>query len=123
MSSTIIPTFPFREVMSGKIHKAIVTEANVSYVGSITIDEVLLEKADLWPGQKVLIVSNTTGARLETYIIKGAKNSGVICINGAAAHLIKKDEEVIIIGFAFSDRPIEARAVLVDNRNRFVQYL
>jgi aspartate 1-decarboxylase len=114
---------PLREVFQSKIHKATVTQAELSYVGSVTIDEELLDKIDLWPGQKVLIVSNTTGARLETYVIKGPRGSGMICINGAAAHLIKKGEEVIIIGFAFTDRPIEPRAILVDDKNRFVRYL
>ena len=114
---------PLREVFQSKIHKATVTQAELTYVGSVTIDEDLLEKIDLWPGQKVLIVSNTTGARLETYVIKGPRGTGMICINGAAAHLIKKGEEVIIIGFALTDRPIEPRAILVDAKNRFVRYL
>lgn len=113
-----------REVLQSKIHKATITEANISYVGSITIDPTLLEKIDLWPGQKVLVVSNTSGARLETYVIKGENpNSGEICINGAAAHLIKKGEEVIIIGFEYSDRPVEPKCMLVDDKNQFVKYL
>ena len=110
-----------REVLAQKIHKATVTQADVAYIGSITIDEALLKKVDLWPGQKVLVVSNTSGARLETYVIKGAP--GEICINGAAAHLIKKGEEVIIIGFQLSDHPIEAKCALVDDQNKFVRYL
>ncbi len=114
-----------REVLSCKIHKATITEANVSYVGSITIDPLLLEKIDLWPGQKVLVVSNTSGSRLDTYVIKGnTPGNGEICINGAAAHLIKQGEEVIIIGFEFSDHPIlEPKCILVDDKNQFVQYL
>lgn len=113
-----------REVLSSKIHKATVTEADVSYIGSITIDPELMEKVDLWPGQKVLVVSNTSGARLETYTIKGQPGSGQICINGAAAHLIKRGEEVIIIGFSLSDRPIlEPKQILVDEHNHFVKYL
>jgi len=113
-----------REVLSSKIHKATVTQADLSYVGSITIDEDLMEKADLWPGQKVMIVSNTSGARLETYTLKGPRGSGVICINGAAAHLIKKGEEIIIIGFTHSDHPIlEPKCILVDENNHFVRYL
>lgn len=112
-----------RELLSCKIHKATITDANVAYVGSITIDADLLDKIDLWEGQKVLVVSNTTGARLETYVIKGPRGKGEICINGAAAHLIKKDEEVIIIGFEFSDKPIEPKCILVDEANRFVRYL
>ncbi|OFZ53169.1 MAG: aspartate 1-decarboxylase, partial [Bdellovibrionales bacterium RIFOXYB2_FULL_36_6] len=78
-----------RFLLRSKIHKATVTEANLNYIGSITIDKTLIEKVGFWPGEKVLVVSNTTGARLETYIIVGKKNSGIICMNGAAAHLIK----------------------------------
>lgn len=112
-----------RWVLHGKIHKATVTEANLDYVGSITIDTTLLEKSGLWPGEKVMVVSNTTGARLETYVIEGEKESGVICMNGASAHLIKKGEEVIVMGFELSDKPIKAKNVLVDKQNRFVRYL
>lgn len=113
-----------RELLSSKIHKATVTEANISYVGSITIDPLLLRKIDLWPGQKVLVVSNTSGARLETYVIEGKNpGKGEICINGAAAHLIKEGEEVIIIGFELRDTPLEAKSILVDDKNQFVKYL
>ena len=112
-----------RELLQSKIHKATVTEADLSYVGSVTIDPLLLDKIDLWEGQKVLIVSNTSGARLETYVIRGKEGSGEICINGAAAHLINKGEEVIIIGFAFSETPIGPKCILVDQDNKFVRYL
>jgi aspartate 1-decarboxylase len=112
-----------REVLQSKIHKARVTQADLSYIGSITIDQDLMDKIDLWPGQKVLIVSNTSGARLETYVIPGQRQSGMICINGAAAHLIKKDEEIIIIAFCLSDRPLEAKCILVDEANKFIKYL
>ena len=112
-----------RWVLRSKIHKATVTDANVAYVGSITIDEELIERVGLWPGEKVLVVSNTSGARLETYVIAGERGSGVINMNGAAAHLIKRGEEIIIIGFELTDKPIEARQILVDNANRFVREL
>jgi len=112
-----------RWFLHAKIHKAIVTEANVDYVGSITIDQLLLEKAEFLPNEKVLVASNTSGARLETYIIEGKKGSGEICINGAAANLIKQGEEIIIIGFELSDKPIKAKKILVDKNNRFVKYL
>ncbi len=112
-----------RELLQSKIHKATVTQADVAYIGSVTIDPDLLEKIDLWEGQKVLIVSNTSGSRLETYVIKGERGSGQICINGAAAHLVKAGEEVIIIGFQMSDKPIEPKCILVDEKNRFVRYL
>ena len=112
-----------RWILSSKIHKATVTEADVAYAGSITIDETLIEHVGLWVGEKVLVVSNTTGARLETYVISGERDSGVICMNGAAAHLIAKGEEIIIMGFELSDRPVESKRILVDASNRFVQWL
>lgn len=112
-----------RWVMRSKIHKATVIQADLDYIGSISIDEALVEKVGLWPGEKVLVVSNSSGARLETYVIVGERNSGVICMNGAAAHLIKAGEEVIIMGFELTDDPIEPKAILVDENNRFVRYL
>ena len=109
--------------MRSKIHKAKVTEANLNYNGSITIDEDLMEKVDFWLGEKVLVVSNTTGIRLETYVIKGKRGSGIICMNGAAAHLIKKSEELIIMGFEMLKRPIVPKIILVDENNKFVKYI
>jgi aspartate 1-decarboxylase len=110
-------------MLRSKIHRATVTEANVEYVGSITIDEELLEKTGLWPGEKVLVASVTSGARLETYTVPGKKGSGVICVNGAAAHLIKKGEKVIIMGFELTDKKIETKSVLVDGQNKIVKKL
>ncbi|MEK6863771.1 MAG: aspartate 1-decarboxylase [Nanoarchaeota archaeon] len=112
-----------RWLLRSKIHKANVTEANLSYIGSITIDKSLLDKAGFWPGEKVMVVSNTSGARLETYIIAGKKGSGIICMNGAAAHLIKKGEEIIVMGFELTGKPIKPKNILVDKKNRFVRYL
>ncbi|MCB0719791.1 MAG: aspartate 1-decarboxylase [Bacteroidetes bacterium] len=112
-----------RLLMRSKIHKAVVTEADVDYVGSVTIDEDLMDLAGIWHWEKVLIVSNTSGARLETYAIPGPRGAGDICINGAAAHLIGKGEEVIIIAFELTDKPVAPKAVLVDRENRFVRYL
>ncbi|MFH0868267.1 MAG: aspartate 1-decarboxylase [Candidatus Woesearchaeota archaeon] len=109
-----------RWVLRSKIYNATVTEANVNYIGSITIDEELIEKAGFWNGEKVLVVSNTTGVRLETYVIPGKKDSGVICMNGAAAHLIKVGEEVIVMGFELTDKPIKPKNILVDKENRYV---
>lgn len=109
--------------MRSKIHKATVVQADVNYIGSITIDEDLIERVGLWPREKVLVVSNTSGARLETYVIPGERGSGVINMNGAAAHLIKAGEEIIIIGFELTDKPIEARQILVDRNNRYVRDL
>lgn len=112
-----------RFVLRAKIHKATVTDADLSYIGSITIDEELMEKAGLWPGEKVMVVSNTSGARLETYVITGERGSGVIHMNGAAAHLIKKGEEIIIMGFELTDKPIPPTNILVDKNNKFARFL
>ena len=111
-----------RYVLSSKIHKATVTQAELSYVGSISIDQTLMQRVGLWPGERVLIVSNTTGVRLETYTIPVAE-PGTICMNGACAHLIAVGEEIIIMGFTLSDRPIKARSILIDERNKFVRDL
>ncbi|MEM8531843.1 MAG: aspartate 1-decarboxylase [Chloroflexota bacterium] len=112
-----------RWLLRSKIHKATVTEANLDYIGSITIDSNLIELAGFLPGEKVLVVSNTSGSRLETYIIVGEAGSGVICMNGAAAHHIKADEEIIIMGFELADQPIKPKMLLVDKDNQFVRYL
>lgn len=112
-----------RWMLRSKIHKARVTQAELAYVGSITIDSNLLELTGLTPGERVLVVSNTSGARLETYIIEGEKGSGVICMNGAAAHLIRKGEEIIVMGFELTDGPVTPRVILVDEENQFVRWL
>src|SRR5699024_10746152 len=91
----------FRTMMKSKIHRARVTEADLNYVGSVTIDEDILEQVDIIPNEKVQIVNNNNGARLETYVIPGEKGSGVVCLNGAAARLVQKDDVVIIIAYAF----------------------
>lgn len=112
-----------RWFVRSKITHAIVKEADVNYIGSITIDEDLIEKSGLMIGEKVLVVSNTSGARLETYIIAGTRGSGIIGMNGAAAHLIKVGEEIIIMGFELSDQPVSPLIVLVDPQNKFIKYL
>jgi len=112
-----------RVMLRSKIHKATVTEANLGYIGSITIDETLMDQADLWEGEKVLVVDNTNGARLTTYVIKGKRDSGVICMNGAAAHLIKVGDEIIIMAFEVTDEKIVAKNILVDKDNKFVRDL
>jgi len=112
-----------RIYLRSKIHKATITDANLHYVGSITIDERLMKLADLDEYEKVLVVDNTNGQRLETYVIKGKKDSSVIGINGAAAHLMHKGDEVIIMSFQVSDRPKKPINILVDSKNQFVKYL
>ena len=89
------------ELLKSKIHRVTVTEANLSYVGSITIDEDLIEAANILPGEKVQIVNNNNGARLETYVIAGARGSGIICLNGAAARLVQPGDTVIIMAYAW----------------------
>ncbi|WP_018922283.1 aspartate 1-decarboxylase [Salsuginibacillus kocurii] len=90
----------YRHMMKGKIHRAHVTEANLNYVGSITIDENLLREVDILENEKVQVVNNENGARLETYVIAGEAGSGVICLNGAAARLVQPGDTVIIMSYA-----------------------
>ena len=114
-----------RIMMKSKIHRATVTQADLHYVGSVTLDAALMDAADLLEGEQVAIVDITNGARIETYVIPGPRGSGVIGINGAAAHLVHPDDLVIIMSYAlFSD--LEAKAltplvVHVDERNRIIK--
>lgn len=91
------------EVLKSKLHRVTVTEANLNYIGSITIDEDLMDAANLIEGEKVQIVNNNNGERLETYIIKGERGSGSICLNGAAARKVQPGDIVIIISYAYLD--------------------
>jgi aspartate 1-decarboxylase len=113
-----------RTMMKSKIHRATVTQADLHYVGSVTVDEDLLEAADLLPGELVHIVDVTNGARLETYTIKGERGSGVIGINGAAARLVHPGDIVILIAYAQLEtaeaRELEPSVVFVDAENRVV---
>jgi len=108
-----------RFLLRSKIHRAKITEANIDYIGSITIDKDLIEKSGLMEGEKVLVASVTSGERLETYVITGERGSGILCMNGAAAHKIKVGEIVIVMGFELSDEPIKPKIVLVDENNKF----
>lgn len=110
-----------RQFLRAKIHQATVTEANLDYVGSVTIDSDLMERVDLGEYEKVLVVDNTNGARIETYAIPGPAGSGVICMNGAAAHHVRQGDEVIIMAFGFAESPRRPRQILVDGQNRFVR--
>jgi aspartate 1-decarboxylase len=115
----------FLTMFKSKIHRATVTGADLNYVGSITIDETLLEAAEILPHEKVQIVNNNNGARFETYVIKGPRHSGVICLNGAAARLVQPGDSVIIISYALLSRE-EARSfqpviVMVDGQNRITR--
>ena len=114
-----------RIMMKSKIHRATVTQADLDYVGSVTLDAALMEAADLLEGEQVAIVDITNGARIETYVIPGPRGSGVIGINGAAAHLVHPGDLVIIMSYAMLDdaeaRTLEPRVVHVDDRNRIVK--
>ena len=98
----------FRMMMNSKIHRAQVTQADLNYVGSITIDENILDAVGMLPNEKVHIVNNNNGARFETYIIAGERGSGVICVNGAAARLVQPGDVVIVISYVYVDNK-EAR--------------
>ena len=112
----------FRTMLKSKIHRATVTQADLHYVGSVTIDEDLMDAADLWAGEQVAIVDVTNGARIETYVIAGQRGSGVIGINGAAARLVHEGDLVIIISYGVMDeaeaRSRKPRVVFVDAENR-----
>ena len=95
-------------ILKSKIHRVQVTEANLEYIGSITIDEALMEAANIYPGERVQVVDNTNGARLETYVITGKRGSGCICMNGAAAHSIHVGDTIIIMAYALMT-PEEAK--------------
>jgi aspartate 1-decarboxylase len=114
-----------RIMMKSKVHRATVTQADLDYVGSVTLDAALMEAADLLDGEQVAIVDVTNGARIETYVIPGPRGSGVIGINGAAAHLVHPGDLVIIMSYAMLDdaeaRALKPRVVHVDGRNRIVK--
>ena len=115
----------FRTMLKSKIHRATVTQSDLHYVGSVTLDEDLMDAADLLAGERVAIVDITNGARLETYVIPGARASGVVGINGAAAHLVAPGDLVILISYGTMDeaesRCYRPRVVFVDAGNRVVE--
>ena len=110
-----------REVLKSKLHRAMITGSDVDYEGSIEIPTDLMAAADLWPGEKVLVASITTGARLETYVLEGAPGTGKILINGGAAHLIKQGERVTVMAFGYSETQLNPKILLLDERNRIVR--
>ncbi len=113
-----------REMMKSKLHRARVTDANLKYIGSITIDKKLMEAADLIPFEKVQVLNINNGARFETYVIEGDYGTGTICLNGAAARLVQVDDEVIIIAYAMvSARDIDGfkpRIIFLDEDNQVI---
>ncbi|MDR4936529.1 aspartate 1-decarboxylase [Rossellomorea marisflavi] len=117
----------FRTMMSGKIHRARVTEANLNYVGSITIDEEILDAVGMVANEKVQVVNNNNGERLETYIIPGKRGSGVICLNGAAARKVQEGDIVIIVSYKLIEEEHVSRHVpkvaIMDENNTIVEML
>jgi aspartate 1-decarboxylase len=117
----------FRTLMNAKIHRARVTEANLNYVGSITIDADILDAVGMVPNEKVQIVNNNNGARFETYIIPGERGSGVFCLNGAAARLVQKDDVIIVISYALvpEEKIAEHRPkiAIMDEHNKIKQLI
>jgi aspartate 1-decarboxylase len=117
----------YRTMLKAKIHRAVVTDANLNYMGSLTIDQDLMDAAGILPYEKVQVVNNNNGARLETYAIAGARGSGTICFNGAAARLAEPGDVVIILTYAQVEeaelKDYEPRIVLVDSANRITEVL
>jgi aspartate 1-decarboxylase len=113
-----------RTLMKSKLHRATVTEANLHYMGSVTVDRDLMDAADLLPHERVQVVDIDNGARLETYVIPGERGAGQVCLNGAAARLVQPGDKVIIMSYASYDeaelRDFAPRLVFVDERNRIV---
>lgn len=117
----------YRQMFKSKIHRAVITDACLNYVGSITIDEELLEKVDIIDNEKVLVINLNNGARFETYVICGKKGSGVVCTNGGGARLTQPGDMVIIISFASYDetelKNFKPKIIHVDKNNKFIGYL
>lgn len=116
-----------RMMMKSKIHRARVTEANLNYVGSITIDQDILDQVDILPHEKVQIVNNNNGARLETYVIPGERGSKVCCLNGAAARLVQPDDIIIVIAYGFVAEEelvdFKPKVAIMDDRNNIKEIM
>lgn len=115
----------FLTLLKSKIHRATVTDTNLNYVGSITIDEALMEVAEILPHEKLQVMNNNNGARFETYVIRSPRNSGVICLNGAAARLAQPGDTVIILSYVMLEaqeaRTFQPMVVQVDSANRITE--
>lgn len=116
-----------RTMMNGKIHRARVTESNLNYVGSITIDADILDAVDILPNEKVAIVNNNNGARFETYVIAGERGSGKICLNGAASRLVEVDDVVIIMTYVQLDEhelvDHAPKVAVMNEKNEIIQMI
>lgn len=112
-----------RILMRSKIHRATVTNCDEDYIGSVVIDQSLMDRSDIWEHEKVLVCDIDNGNRFETYAISGARGSGIVSVQGAAAKLTSPGNKVIIMAFEVTDKPVEPRAILVNRNNEFVEYL
>lgn len=110
-------------ICKSKIHRARVTEADLDYIGSITIDSDLMDRVGIKKGELVHVWNVSNGSRFETYALPGQKRSGVICVNGAAAHLVNVGDRVIIVAFVQTDEEIKPKWILVDDENKFLRYV
>lgn len=117
----------YRTMMKGKLHRARVTEADLNYVGSITIDEDLLDAVDMLPNEKVQIVNNNNGARFETYIIPGKRGSGVVCLNGAAARLVQPGDVIIVISYCMMEekeaKNHQPKVAILNEENKIIDMI
>ena len=115
----------FFTMLKGKLHRATVTQADINYVGSVTIDSTLLSKSGILPGEKVQIVNVNNGERFETYTIEGTAGSGIICLNGAAARLVQIGDKIIIIAYAVMDEKeaitFKPNVLVLDDHNRIIK--
>ncbi len=112
-----------RWMLRGKIHRATVTETRLDYEGSITVDQDLLDRAGIWVGEKITVADVNNGNRFDTYTLPGERGSGIIAVNGAAAHLVNKGDLVILMAYELVDEPIRAKVLLVDSENRVAREL
>lgn len=112
-----------RSVLKSKIHRAWVTDNNPDYVGSIIIDRELMNKADLWDYERVMLCNLNNGARWETYVLPGASGSGEVSVQGPGARLCMKGDCLVILAFEYTDVPVEPKMVIVDERNKFMEYV
>lgn len=110
-------------MIRSKIHRATVTETRLDYEGSITIDEDLLDRVGIWVGEKVTIANVTNGSRFDTYTLPGPRGSGMVAVNGAAAHLCNEGDKIIIMGYELTETPVSAKVALVDDNNKVVRDL
>ena len=112
-----------REILRSKIHRCWVTGSNLEYVGSIIIDRDLMEKADIWEFEKVVVCNANNGHRWETYALPGERGSGTISVQGPGARLCQKGDCLVILSYEVTDQPVDPKMILTDENNRFLEYI